>query len=267
MNRTLVLLIGLIANSTVCAAALEAQAPRGLAPEPPSAGILRADQLHGRLQPEAALDSLDSLLQRQPENYHALWRAAREAVSLGMLDLDPTDAKIYYDRAEAYARRAIDVNPGGVDGQHYLAVAMGRQALSEGIRARVQMAEGVRAQAELVLSMDSLYASAHHVLGMWHAEVKRLDRLSRFVARRILGGDGFGDASWEDAEAFMRRAVELEPEVIMHHLELARILLDRDREDEAREELRIVLDLTINEPIDPLHQQRAQELLRDLAGA
>jgi Flp pilus assembly protein TadD len=210
---------------------------------------------------------LESALGIDSTSYGALWRASREAVTLGMLDADPDRARAQYDRAETFARRAIAVDSSGVAGQHYLAVALGRQALSEGIRARVSMAESVRAQTDRVLAMDSTYAPAYHVLGMWHAEVKRLSGFSKFIAQRVLGGSGFGDATWEAAEGHMRTAVALEPDVIMHRVELGRILLDLDRTDEARTELRTALELPVKEPIDPLHQQTAQDLLRDLSGS
>jgi tetratricopeptide (TPR) repeat protein len=226
----------------------------------------RLDELHLRLDPEAALDLADSLLLEDATNYEYLWRAARAAVSLGMLAGVPKEASRYFDRAEAFARDAVDVDPDGTMGHHFVAVTVGQRALSEGIRTRVAMAEEVRQQAEVVLALDSTYAAAYHVLGRWHAEVKRLGRVSGFVARRIFGGDQFGDASWEEAERLMRQAIELDPQASMHHLELARILIDTDRPDEARAELRLVLDLPVREPIDPLHHQQAQELLRQLGG-
>ena len=94
--------------------------------------------------------------------------------------------------------------------------------------------------------------------------MKRLGFFSGFIAHRILRGDQFGGASWEEAERLMRCAVALDPGSLMHHLELARILMDTGRGDEAREELSLVLDLPVREPIDPLHQQQAQDLLRNL---
>ncbi len=226
----------------------------------------RLDELHLRLAPEAALDLADSLLFEDATNYEYLWRAARAAVSLGMLAGVPKETSRYLNLAEAYARDAVDVDPDGAMGHHFVAVAVGQQALSQGIRTRVAMAEEVRREAEIVLALDSTYAAAYHVLGRWHAEVKRLGRVSGFVARRIFGGDRFGDASWEEAERLMRHAIELDPNASMHHLELARIFLDTDRPEEARAELGRVLDLPVREPIDPLHHQQAQELLRELGG-
>jgi tetratricopeptide (TPR) repeat protein len=226
----------------------------------------RLDEFHQRLDPEAALDLADSLLLEDATNYEYLWRAARAAVSLGMLAGVPKETSRYFDRAEAYARDAVDVNPDGTMGHHFVAVTMGQRALNQGIRTRVAMAEEVRQQAEIVLALDSTFAGAYHVLGRWHAEVKRLGRVSGFLARRLFGGDRFGDASWEEAERLMRHAIELDPYASMHALELARILIDTDRPDEARAELSRALDLPVREPIDPLYHQQAQELLRELGG-
>lgn len=226
----------------------------------------RIDELHMRLAPEAALTLADSLLLEDATNYEYLWRAAREAVSLGMLARVPKETSRYLGRAEAYARDAADLDPDGAMGHHFIAVAVGQRALSQGVRTRVALAEEVRDEAEIVLALDSTFAGAYHVLGKWHAEVERLGAVSGFVARRIFGGDRFGEASWEEAERLMRRAIELDPNGSMHHLELARILIDTDRPEEARLELGRVLDLPVREPIDPLHHQRAQELLRQLGG-
>ena len=237
--------------------------PYPLAVEGPA---LRIDEWHLRLDPEAELALADSLLSVDATNYEFLWRAARAAVSLGMLATVPREARAYFDRAEAYARDASDVDPDGLMGNHFVAVSLGQQALSEGIQTRISLAEEVRDRAETVLALDSTFAGAYHVLGKWHAEVKRLGFFSGFVARTVLRGDRFGEASWEEAERLMRRAIELDPGGAMHHLELARILIDTERTAEARSELTLVLDLRVREPIDPLHHQRAHELLRSLGG-
>jgi tetratricopeptide (TPR) repeat protein len=246
------------------AAAVQDSAPASWNGDSPS--VETAEALHFKMRPIDALEELDQVLDISPTDYEALWRAARESVTLGMLSANPEDARTYYDRAEEYARRAVDAREDGLEGRHFLAVSLGRQALSEGIRTRIGLAQEVRHQAEQVVEADESYAGAHHLLGRWHAEVKRLGRVERFVAQKLLGGDGFQDASWEEAESHMRRAVELEPSTIMHHLELGRILVDLDRYEEAKEAFRTVLELPVREPFDPQQQQEAQELLKELGG-
>lgn len=225
--------------------------------------IQMGDREHGRLMPRDALERYEAALAHDSINYEALWKAAREAVNVGML-ADQADRKEWYLRAVDCARRAVARRPDGVEGHHWLGVGLGRRALEEGVRTRVRIANEVRGQARRVLELDSLHPGGHHVLGQWHAEVRRLSGIERWVAGKILGGDDFADASWETAGAHLERAVELAPKQLIHRLELARIYLDLDEDELAREQLERILLLPPIEPTDPLHKEEAQRLLREM---
>lgn len=242
-------------------AAVPAQTARGTGGSLPP-GIREGEEAHTALRPRDALESFRNVLAERPDSYPALWRAAREAVSLGMLS--EGESERWYDEAVEYARRAVEANPDGVEGNEWLAIALGQSALDEGARTRVRLAEEVRAVALRTLELDSLSAAAHHVLGEWHAEVKRLSGLTRWAAEQLLGGDAFAEASWDEARTHLERAVELDPRNLINHLALARVYLDLDLPDEARTHLRAVLDRPALLPTDPLHKQRAQELLGSL---
>lgn len=226
--------------------------------------VRTGDREHARLMPRDALARYDSALALDPVHYPALWRAAREAVNVGMLSGENGE-KEWYSRAVGYARRAVARLPDGVEGHHWLGVGLGRLALEEGIRKRVRIANGVREQARRVLELDSAHPGGHHVLGQWHAEVRRLSGVERWVAGKVLGGDDLGDASWEAAREHLERAVELAPNSLIHRLELARVYLDLDEEERAVEQLETILALPPVEPTDPLHKEEAQRLLREVA--
>src|SRR5437763_1406059 len=98
----------------------------------------------------------------------------------------------------------------------------------------------------LVLAAPALSAQAaprtmsapdHVALGEWNAEIMRLNGFSRFMAKNVLGGKAFGEASWDNAIKYMEEATALDPTRIDHHLDLARIYKDRDMKDKAREQL------------------------------
>jgi Flp pilus assembly protein TadD len=114
------------------------------------------------------------------------------------------------------------------------------------------------------LALDSLSAGAHHVLGEWHAEIRRLSGLERWAARELLGLDEIGNASWDDAVEHLERAVALAPDVLVHRLDLARAYLDVGRKEDARRELQEVLDLPAVEPIDSLQKESAIRLLEGI---
>ena len=191
----------------------------------------------------------------------ALWRSAREAVSLGGLANSGDERKEWFQAAEQYARQAVTANPEGVDGRLWLAVSVGRLALTEGPRGKVRLAIEIREHALATLQLDSLNSGAHHVLGEWHAEIRRLSGVTRWAARRFLGADVFDEASWERAEHHLTQAVASDPNTATHQLDLARLYLDLDRRDEAEVHLRRVLELPATDPEDAMHKEQAQELL------
>lgn len=255
----LALLLGLAA-----AAPASAQAGLSAGDEASMTSIQEGDELHARHRPREALDVFQRVLARDSVHYGALWRSAREAVSLGMLTGDDEARSEWYRAAERFALRAVDARPESVEGHHWLSVAYGRRAEDEGGRDRVDLAERIREEALFVLERDSLHAGAHDVLGQWHTGIMSLNGVTRFVARKLLGAGIFDEASWEAAEHHLRRAVELEPDVLIHHLALARMLAERDQDEEARHHLRVVLERPALDPVDPVIKQEAQELLRVL---
>lgn len=252
MMRTLLVVLVLLATP---ASAVGAQS---------DSPVDRGDALHADLRPLDAYEAYAEALAVDSSNYAARWRSAREAVNLGMLTADDEARKDWYLTAVEHARAAVSADSSGVDARVWLAISLGRQALVEGSRTRVRLAEEMRVEARRALELDSTSASAHHVLGEWHAEIRRLGGLTRFAASTLLGAETFDEASWEAAERHLRRAVELDPDGIIHRLALGRILLDLDRADEAREQLERVLELPSREPADELHKREADGLLQEI---
>lgn len=242
------------------------QTPRGIPAREAAAEDLldQGDLAHAALRPREALDNYLRILSSEPNRYDALWRAAREAVNLGMLATEGAERKSRNVEAEDFARRARSSDPSGVEGAEWLAIALGRQALHGGPRARVRLAVEVREAALAALALDSANAGAHHVLGVWHAEVRRLSGVERWLARRLPGGAIFEEASWEAAESHLLTSVALDPGGLIHRVDLARLYVDTGRGKEARAQLKEALRRPAIEPVDPLHKQEAQELLRTL---
>lgn len=259
------LLAGPLLPSLLAVSSVVAQTPESGAPGdslPVETLLASGDRAHGQLRASEALEFYETALARDSTRYEALWKAAREAVNVGMLsDDDPDDS---YRKAAEYARAALDSEPEGVDARHWLSVALGRLALEEGVRTRVRLAGRIRELARSVLANDSLHAGAHHVLGQWHAEVRRLSGFERWFARKLLGGEDFDEASWEEARRHLERAVDLAPGMLIHRIELARIYLDIDRDGLARAQLEEVLVRPSVEPTDPLHKRQAREMLDGL---
>jgi tetratricopeptide (TPR) repeat protein len=215
----------------------------------------------------AALRQFEAALKQDSSNYEANWRAA---LTLGLLG-DPVPMRVksarrdsLYARADRYAQRAVAANPAGADGHFALAASLGRAALMVGPEEKVRRAGLIRNEALRALAIDPRQDGAYHIMGRWNAEVMRLPGIGRFVAKHFLGGRVFDQASWPRAIEYMKRAVELAPGRIYHHLALADIYLDTGQPREAEAQLRLVDSLPVREAMDTNYRQQAASLRRRL---
>lgn len=195
--------------------------------------------------------------------YAEFCRLARDRIERAMLR-DPADEagrRPLAAEAERFARSAAELMPGDADGWFLLAAALGLRAEFEPFRRQVQTVAEVRQAALTALDRDSAHAGGHHVMGRLNYEAMRLPGVSRTIATRVLGSTLTRDASWESAERHLRRAAELEPDVLVHHLWLARTLAARGSRDAARREYQGVLSRPARSELDRRWQEMAgQEL-------
>lgn len=253
-----------IAWHVVLAVPLLLQTPPGDAEEI-AARLQSGEALWWAQRPREALTEFEAVLALDSASYEAQWKAARSAIKMGELAAEGSDEKLaWYHEAERYARRAASLNPEDGQGHAFVAASLGYIALQQSPKAKVEMSKEVREEARRALALDPSNDVAHHVLGRWHAEILRLSGFTRTFAKLFLGGDVFGEASWSKAAEHLRRAIELNPEHINHHLELARIYEDMGETELARREYQTVLDLPRTDVMDPVRKQAAADRLAKL---
>lgn len=129
-------------------------------------------------------------------------------------------------------------HPDEVQTQYLLAAAMGSRADVEGGREKVRAAKAAHAQATRVLAMDPSHPGAQYLLGRLHAAVMRMDKVTRFLATRLLGGAELSGASWEEAQRLLEAAAEGDPCVADYHYELARVYAERGEPARAIRQLK-----------------------------
>jgi tetratricopeptide (TPR) repeat protein len=212
----------------------------------------------------AALGHYERAVQAEPRSYAALWKAAREAVDLGEFERDVSIRTALYARATDYARRAVAANPADAEGHFHLARAVGRTALAASPREKVKYALEVRDEALKALQSQPQHPGALHVLGVWNAEVVRLNALARAMARAFLGGQVLGTASWPEAIRYMELSVAVEPNRLVHHLDLARVYRDAGRRSEARAAYQAALRAPLQDANDDQYRKSADEELKKL---
>jgi tetratricopeptide (TPR) repeat protein len=216
------------------------------------------DKEYVAMNAAAALQHYEAAIRMDSTNYEALWKASRSDVDLGSYEANEERRGLYYRNAELYARRAVAANAGDAQGHFNLARALGKNALSQGPKARIKYAKEVRAQALECLKIDPKQAGCLHVMGMWNAEVMRLSGFTRMMAKNFLGGQVFSSASWPEAKRYMEESVAAEPNRIIHHLDLGGVYQDLGDKAKARAEFEEVMKLP-NEDFNDRHYKAAAD--------
>ena len=209
--------------------------------KPPEVAV--GDKDYEALNATGALAHYEKAIAADPRNFEAFWKASRSAVDIGSYSADASRRSTLFSSAERYARQAIALNPANAEGHFALARALGKTALAQSPRGRVKYATEVRSHALECLKINPKQPGCLHVMGMWNAEVMRLNGFTRMMAKNFLGGQVFGSASWPEAKRYMEESVANEPDRIAHHLDLAGVYRDMGDKTKALAEYQAVMKL------------------------
>jgi tetratricopeptide (TPR) repeat protein len=248
------------------AIALAAAPARARAAQPVSARehIALGDHDYDERRATDALDHFTQALHVEPKNYEALWKASRVEVDLAESMSRGTAQDAMLTGARSHAEDAIAAKPDDAEGHFALARAVGRKALSVGTMDRIRFSKVVRAEALEALKFDSTHAGALHVLGMWNAEIMRVNGLARACARTFLGAGVFSLASWAEAQRLLEESVRINPDRIVHHLDLGMVYADRGNKSKAAEQFEWIARAPVREFNDELYKKQAAARQRTL---
>ena len=209
----------------------------------------------------ARIALLEEQLLTRPRDYGLRWLAAQEYAQIGLTEPDSKTRFRLWSRSRLHATVAKTLDPDGLEGRYWLAVAAGLIADLSGGRTKVRLADEAYRESAWVLEIDSTHAGAHYLQGRIQAAVMRLSAVMRFIAKALVGGEALRSASWERAEFHLRRAAELEPELAMHHFELAMIYESMDRPEEMHVALRNAVGASVSTSFQEDFKARARHLL------
>jgi tetratricopeptide (TPR) repeat protein len=203
--------------------------------------LVAGDAALARLDLRAAVAAFRAAVGVAPASYEAAWKLARALADSATLSQDRQEQEKLCTEAEGFARKAVLLDPAGAQGHDCLAIALGKLALFEGGKRKVELSKEVKAEAEKALERDPNDDLALHVLAIWNRELVQLNWFLRQAAQVLYGR--LPQASLDAAIADLKRASELRPDVIPHHVEFGITLEAARRWPEARAELEKALAL------------------------
>ena len=265
-----------LSAAIVVGAALGVGAGEGPAAEEPpgccKADIARwhknADRLYAQFKPKDAVAELQKIIEVDGRNFEALAKLARAYIDIGDMiaesEMNSKERKLKeYNVAEDYARRAVNVNPNSTWGHFWLAAALGNAAIVSPVARQLELAGEIRARVEKSIALDPKNGLAYHAYGVWHRKVAEIGGASRVLAP-VIYGQSVPAGSLDKSIEYLKRAVELNPTIIVSRLELARSHAAKEEWEPARALLRSIPELPVRFSDDGKHKKQAAQLLAEI---
>ena len=195
----------------------------------------------------------------EPDNVDLLVRISREYRHL-MSDAPKPDEKLRLGQiAVSYAKRAAELGPENPDARLAVAISYGKLQPLEGNKERLQTSRIIKSEADEVLKLNPRSDLAWHLLGRWNAGFAKVTGVKRALAEMAYGK--LPETSYEDAARCFEKAIELDPDRLMHYIELGRVYSRMGRTAEARRLITKGLAMRETEKDDPETKRRGEEEL------
>lgn len=244
----------------ICSVLAVAVSSLGYGDEPPA--LIAADAAFYSMDYPTAVTGYETVLQSRPDDPQILWRLARVQVCLAEVQ-DDVQRKTTCEVAEGYARRCIRADAALAEGHTWLAAALGYIALSEGSRRQAEITREILAETDRALELDPQDDAALSIRGSVFRALGNVGWVKRQFASLLFGGVPSG--GYEEAEAALKQAIALAPDVMRHSYELGVLYLDWGRKDDARRVLEQALSMPIRVAIDRPRHEKIKLFLSQLA--
>lgn len=225
--------------------------------------IAKGDEAYARYDNNAALENYQKAFQADSTNYEAAWKLSRAFVDVGEVQEKKETRRTYYQQADNYARKAVEIDSLGAKGHLWRSIALGRVALDAGAKERVQMSKEIKKEGDRALELDPTDDIAWHVLGRWHRKLATLSWIEKKFANMFLGGVP-KEASVQKAAECFQKAIELHPEHLNHYLELGLTYEELKQKEPAIAQYQKVLELPVADADDEGYKATARERLEKL---
>ncbi|MES2440704.1 MAG: hypothetical protein V4584_16680 [Verrucomicrobiota bacterium] len=227
-------------------------------------GLVKSGDVHdAKFQSDEALKYYLPAEKLEPENAGLLVKISRQ-YALRMNDLPKDADKVASCRkALAYAERAVAAAPGECDPHLCVAICLGKLTPFLGNKESVEASRQIKISADRAVKLDPKNDYAWHVLGRWHQSLANIGGATRMLAGAIYGG--LPAASNDTAAECFKKAMTLNPNRLVHVVELGRTYAMMGRRAEAKKYLETGLAMPNKEKDDPETKQRGKASLKEIS--
>lgn len=210
--------------------------PRGIGyalTEEETAILDAADSAYLSLKYEKADSLYSSLLPIAPNSAALYWKLARLNISMAeAIDPDEKEERmLFYSKAVNYGRKAVQIDSTNASTHTWLAAALAVKSDKLGSKEKLARAAEIKRELDKALALNPNDDVAWSMLGSYNFQVSNIGWFSRFIGGTFVGK--MPEGSREKAEQDFKKAISLNPRVIRHYHELAKLYLEEDRDRDA----------------------------------
>jgi tetratricopeptide (TPR) repeat protein len=223
--------------------------------------LAKGDGFYHSFDNERALFEYKIAYEMAPDSFATLQRLVRIYGDMGRLQLHKdTSSETCYKTALAFADSLSQRFPGRAESHFWLALSAGSLIPFHGAKEKVQTSRIVLREANRAIEIDSGFALAYVILGIFEREASKITWFERLIANVVFGADFSG--SLTQSETFLRKSVILNPSNSYGYYEL--FMTYKAMKDTARAVQSLQKLLTIA-PTNSREQQQAEEATRQLS--
>jgi tetratricopeptide (TPR) repeat protein len=224
--------------------------------------IQKGDVFYAKLQAAEALKFYLPAEKLAPENVILLVRISREYRHL-MSDATQAREKLLLgNTAVSYAERAVALAPDDPETQLALAISYGKLLPLEGTKQQFASSHLIKIAVDKAIALDPTNDLAWQVLGRWYRGLADVGTVRRALARVAYGK--LPPAKYEDAVRCFEKAIALNPNRLMHYIELGRTYAQMGRDADARKFITKGLAMPETEKDDPETKNLGRQILKKL---
>ena len=195
--------------------------------------IKQGDVFDEKFEPAEALDSYLSAEKLAPDNVVLLLRIARQYRHLMQDETKVETKKKLGGIARDYAERAVKAAPDEAEAHLSVAITHAKMVPILSTKEKMEASRMVKTAVDKAISLDPKKDQAWHILGCWHQRLADVGMVKRALAMVVYGG--LPAATNEDSVKCLQKAIELNPDSLIHYIELGRTYAQMGKVEEARQ--------------------------------
>jgi len=224
--------------------------------------IKKGDVFYDKLQPTEALKFYLTAEKLESNNVRLLVRIGRQYRHLMSEATNATEKVQFGKTAVDYAQRAVALAPGDPEAQLALAISYGKIVPFEETKQKLAISRLIKVAADKVIAIDPNNDLAWQVLGRWYLALADISGVKRALAQMKYGK--LPPAKHEDAVRCFEKAIALNPNRLMHCIELGRAYAQMGRDADARKFITKGLAMIETEKDDPETKSLGRQILKNL---